>query len=170
MKIIKLNSVLDKKITIKGYKLQANRKGTLKLLTPKIQKLIHLAIKHTNSNKFIKIAKKKRNIKSIDVCCAKVLLDVKDGIIFKVGGTHIGNDDDVPNGEITFLEDSVDTIFIWCKGNYSRPIIRIQPKVELDEYANVAKALRKFGKKYNNCDIHSGNIGRYKGKMVLFDW
>jgi hypothetical protein len=51
-------------------------------------------------------------------------------------------------------------------------VLLIQPKADLsyydtgDDYRNIMKKFARL----SGCDSHSGNIGKYKGQCVLFDW
>lgn len=53
-------------------------------------------------------------------------------------------------------------------------VLLIQPKVDLsyydsDDHDYYRTVMKKF-ERLSGCDCHSGNIGRYKGQVVLFDW
>lgn len=55
--------------------------------------------------------------------------------------------------------------------------IIIQPKIQKLDFDNYGESLRKFRKfsswvenKFKVSDVHGGNVGSYRGKMMVFDW
>jgi len=49
----------------------------------------------------------------------------------------------------------------------------LQPKCKLTKRERILKSLVKRYGEYNSwvgCDLHSGNVGEWKGRYVVFDW
>jgi len=49
----------------------------------------------------------------------------------------------------------------------------LQPKCSLNKSGRILKRLVKQYGEYNSwvgCDLHSGNVGEWRGRYVVFDW
>ena len=51
-------------------------------------------------------------------------------------------------------------------------VVLIQPKTELSFDFRCKQDNKRYESfsKLSSCDAHSGNVGKYKGKLCLFDW
>lgn len=99
---------------------------------------------------------------------ATVYISSSLGVVVKVGGTS----DMEGSRYISKIRKGVPTVVLFDRIDGENELIRIQPIVDIS-----AKAVKQAHAELSelSCvsvgdDCHSGNVGVYKGKSVVFDW
>lgn len=122
------------------------------------------------ASKFSSFARKKKlSFKKMKVshgASAKVFVFNNKSIV-KIGGTSR------LTYQVTFPKKSIPTVVLYQvnKLNYGL-LIRIQPKAIIDTSSRwqAYNDLEELSTEEVGMDIHTGNVGIYKNKSVVFDW
>lgn len=122
------------------------------------------------ASKFSSLARKKKlSFKKVKVshgASAKVFVFNNKSIV-KIGGTSR------LTYQVTFPEKSIPTVVLYQVNKLNHGLlIRIQPKAIIDTSSRwqAYNDLAELSTEEVGMDMHTGNVGIYKNKSVVFDW